>query len=122
MRTSQRAVHRSTVSPPPRLWELIWSPGKTNRVVEPLHGVLVAACTVLALLFFAQVAVTAQVYSLGYRAQALAGVISRLDQERAELEEAVTHELRAPVLAMRAVEMGMQKPRVGQLQRVDAKP
>lgn len=122
MNPSERAVRRSTVSLQPSLWEWFGSRSKSNRNAEPLHGALVASCAVLALLFFGQVAVTAQVYALGYRAEALAGVISRLDQERAELEEAVTHELRAPVLAMRAVEMGMQKPRVGQLQRVDAKP
>ncbi len=122
MRTSQRAVHRSTVNLQPRLSEWFWPSRDRAWMSDTASKGLVASCTVVALLFFGQVAVTAQVYALGYRAQALAGVISRLDQERAELEEAVTHELRAPVLAMRAVEMGMQKPRVGQLQRVDAKP
>ena len=106
----------------PAFFELLTRQGALDPEEAGARRRLMMRGVVFALLVVGHVWVSMQSRNLGYEGEALGRLIHRLDQERSELEDAVSHESGPAQLASRAVELGMQKPGHGQLRRVNAKP
>lgn len=122
MSTTQRVATPASAHSGPDFLELLTRQGVLDPEEVSLRRRLALALVSFALLLGGHIWVSMQRVNLGYRNEALGRVIDRLDQERSELEDALARESRPPLLASRAVELGMQKPAHGQLRRLDAKP
>lgn len=122
MSTTQRVAGPASAHSSPDFFELLTRQGVLDPEEASLRRRLAIHFVAFALLFGGHIWVSMQSRNLGYHNQALGNVIDRLDQERSEIEDALARESRPPLLATRAVELGMQKPAHGQLRRLDAKP
>jgi hypothetical protein len=122
MSTTQRAGGTASAHSSPDFFELLTRQGVLDPEEAGLRRRFAMNLFAFAVLFVAHFWVSMQSRDLGYHHEALNRVIHRLDQERAEVEDALARESRAPLLASRAMELGMQKPAKGQLRRLDAKP
>lgn len=122
MSTTQRAGNTASAHSSPDFFELLTRQGVLDPEEAGLRWRLGVNLFAFAVLLAGHIWVSMQSRDLGYHGEALSRVINRLDQERAEIEDALARESRPPDLAHRAVELGMQKPAKGQLRRLDAKP
>lgn len=122
MSTTQRAGNTASAHSSPDFFELLTRQGVLDPEEAGLRRRFAMNMLAFAVLFVAHFWVSMQSRDLGYHGEALSRVINRLDQERAEIEDALARESRPPLLASRAAELGMQKPSKGQLRRLDAKP
>lgn len=122
MSTTQRVANPASAHSGPDFFELLTRQGVRDPEAVTIGRRLGFMLVSLAVLAGGHIWVSMQKVNLGYRNEALDRVIDRLDQERSELVDALARESRAPLLASRAVELGMQKPVHGQLRRLDAKP
>jgi hypothetical protein len=122
MSTTQRVANSASAHSGPDFFELMTRQGVRDPEEVSLRRRVAITLVSFAVLFGGHIWVSMQRVNLGYRNEALGRAIDRLDQERSELEDALARESRPPLLASRAVELGMQKPAHGQLRRLDAKP
>ena len=120
MSTTNRAAASAHDSP--AFFELLTRQGALDPEEAGLRRRFMLRGVVFALLVVGHVWVAMQSRNLGYKEEALGRLIHRLDQERVELENAVSRESRPADLAARAVELGMQKPGHGQLRRLGVSP
>jgi len=104
--------------------ELVTRTATLDPEERGLRRSLILRLCLFALLLAGHVWVRMQAQALGYQSDALGRIVSRLDQERMELEMAVARESSPALLATRARELGMQKAGLGQLRRIerDAQP
>jgi len=118
MSTTNRAA--SSAHDSPAFFELLTRQGALDPEEAGVRRRYRMGAVVFVLLVAGHVWVALQGRTLGYTEEALGRLIHRLDQERVELENAVARESRPADLAVRAVELGMQKPGHGQLRRLGA--
>jgi hypothetical protein len=122
MSTTPRAVHPAAVHESPDFFELLTRQVVRDPEVAGLRRRFAFNLVAFAVLLAGHFWVSMQSRNLGYHNLALRKVIDLLDQQSAEIGDALARESRPPLLASRAAELGMQKPAHGQIRRLDAKP
>ena len=120
--THHSSVPSTSVHESPDFFEFLTRQGVLDPEEASHRRRLFFRFVMFALLLAGHVWVSMVRSNLGYQGEALGRLIHRLDQERAEIEDAVARESRPALLASRAGDLGMQQPAHGQLRRLDAKP